>query len=300
VPGNPDVLTDGSERRCYVPLDEDTVQRYGIPTSAEAKAAFQLRLNVASFIRHFGRDHCLFFTVTDEANLHPREFARRWNHYLRRHGTWIVSFIRVLEPQKQGRPHYHILVAVSWNTRPDRFDWEAFDECHRELKQNGRTVRFRELRKRYRQSVAPELVALWAILRKVLPRYGLGRSELLPLRKEEEAVAEYIGKYLEGGLALKKHSWKGCRRIEADRRNKALWLACSRVFAWHSPGAMMWRKRVGEVAAVIGAADLAQMRDILGPRWAHRLREAITLSTPEDWALFLRVLAQSALGANLR
>lgn len=300
VSGNPDVFTDGSEGRCYMQVDADTVQRYGFPTSAEAKAAFQLRLNVASFVQHYGRNRCLFFTVTDEDNLHPRLFARRWNHYLRRNGAWIESFIRVLEPQKQGRPHYHLLVAVPWDTQPDKFDWAAFDECQRERKQNGHTARFRELRACYKQSAAPELVALWGVLRKVLPRYGLGRSELLPLRKGKEAVSEYVGKYLQAGLALRKHSWKGCRRIETDRRNKSAWLACTRVFAWHSPGASAWRKRVAEVAAAVGASDLSSLRERLGSRWAYRLREAITLSSEVEWVLFLRVLAQSALGVSQR
>jgi hypothetical protein len=81
-------------------------------SGAEAKSAFHLRQNVASFVEYFGRNHCLFFTITDEANLHPTQFARRWNSFLVRNGKWIVSYIRVLEPQKQGRPHYHLLVAV--------------------------------------------------------------------------------------------------------------------------------------------------------------------------------------------
>jgi hypothetical protein len=52
----------------------------------------------------------------------------------------------------------------------------------------------------------------------VLPRYGLGRAELLPIPKGKEAISEYVGKYLEAGLVIRKHSWKGCRRVEFDRR----------------------------------------------------------------------------------
>jgi hypothetical protein len=245
-------------------------------------------MNVEAFVRYWGRNHCLFFTITDKENLHPTQFARRWNHYLRRHGAWIVSFIRVLEPQKQGRPHYHVLVAVAWDTRPDAFDWEAFDDCQKERKANGPTPRFRELRKRYKDSAAPELVALWAAHRKVLPRYGLGdRAELLPLRKGKEAISEYVGKYLEGGLALRRHSWKGCRRVEFDRRRKIEWHCCSRVFSWNSPGAKAWRKRVGELGAVIAVADIDGLRRKLGPKWAYRMREIITLGTEDDWLLIL-------------
>jgi len=282
-PNGEGLFTDNNGRTIWDQRDEDTLYRWGIPTGAEAKAAYHLRLNVGSFVEHWGRDHCLFFTVTDEANLHPTQFARRWNHYLRRHGTWLVSFIRVLEPQRQGRPHYHLLVAVAWDTRPNAFDWEAFDECQKERATNGTTARFRELRARYKASAAPELVALWALLRKVLPRYRLGRAELLPIRKGKEAIAEYVGKYLEAGLVIRKYSWKGCRRVEFDRRAKTAWLSCTRVFAWHSPGAIAWRKRVGELGAALGVPDMDGIRQKLGPKWAYRLREAITFAVEDDW-----------------
>jgi hypothetical protein len=174
--------------------------------------------------------------------------------------------------------------------RPDAFDWEAFDQCQEERRQNGPTSRFRELRARYKASAAPELVALWSLLRKVLPRYGLGRAELLPLRKGKEAISEYVGKYLEAGLQLRKHSWKGCRRVEFDRRAKTGWIACSRVFAWHSPGAIAWRRRVGEIGHALGVTELAGIRLKLGRRWAYSLRENIALSSQEDWSLLISTL----------
>ena len=148
------------------------------------------------------------------------------------------------------------------------------------------------MRARYKNSAAPELVTLWALLRKVLPRYGLGRAELLPLRKCKEAISEYIGKYLEAGLVIRKHSWKGCRRVEFDRRNKTGWLACTRVFAWHSPGAITWRARVGELGAALGVTCTEGIRRKLGSKWAYRLRESISLASEEDWKLLFSVLAE--------
>jgi hypothetical protein len=290
LPNQPGVYRNESGRQVWDERDDDTLWRIGVPTGAEARSAFHLRLNVASFIQHWGRNRCLFFTVTDEDNLHPTQFARRWNNYLRRHGSWILSFIRVLEPQRRGNPHYHLLVAVEWDTLPDAFDWGAFDQCQSERRDNGPTALFRELRLRYRNSSAPQLVVMWALLRKVLPRYGLGRSELLPLRKSKEAVSEYIGKYLEAGLVIKKHSWKGCRRVEFDRRNKVGWLACTRVFAWHSPGATAWRKRVGELGSALGVDSLDGIRRRLGSRWAYRLRESITLADETDWRNLLGLI----------
>jgi hypothetical protein len=121
----------------------------------------------------------------------------------------------------------------------------------------------------------------------VLPRYGLGRAELLPLRKGKEAISEYVGKYLEAGLTLRRHSWKGCRRVEFDRSAKIGWLRCTRVFGWNSPGAQAWRARVAELGASLGVTDMYGLRRKLGPKWAYRLRDVITLGSDEDWAIVL-------------
>lgn len=280
-------ISSDNENAVWEQVDDDTIKRIGLPNSAEAKAAFNLRMNVESFVAYWGRNRCLFFTITDKHNLHPREFARRWNSLLVKHGYWIESFIRVLEPQRKGNPHYHVLVAVSFDTQPNEFDWEAFDACQKEHALNGKTARFRELRSRYRNSAPMELVELWKKLRRVLGRYGLGRFELLPLRKGKEAISEYIGKYLEAGLILRKHSWKGCRRIEFDRRAKKAWQSCSRNFAWHSPGAKSWRKRVGDIAKTSGATSMEGIRKLFGRRWAYQFRNNITCSNDEEWEGFL-------------
>jgi hypothetical protein len=284
-----------NDRAVWKKIDGDTIERWGKPSSAEVKAAFHLRLNVGSFVEHWGRNHCLFFTITDMAGLHPSQFARRWNAYMVRGGNWIRSYIRVLEPQKSGRPHYHLLVAVEWDTCPDLFNWDAFDECDKERRTNGRSQLFRELRERYKASAAPELVSLWSILRKVLPRYGLGRAELLPLRKGKEAISEYVGKYLEAGLVLRRHSWKGSRRIEFDRRAKDAWIICSRVFSWNSPGAKAWRERVGQIAGALRVLDMEGIRRRLGSRWAYHLREIITLSDEQEWGNFLSTISTLAI-----
>jgi len=290
IPNHPELFTTNDSKAVWHQTDQDTIERWGMASGAEAKSAFHLRQNGASFVQYWGPNHCLFFTITDEGNLHPTQFARRWNSFMVRNGKWILSYIRVLEPQKQGRPHYHLLVAVEWDTQPDRFDWEAFDGCQAERRTHGTTTLFRELRTQYKSSAAPELVCMWSLLRKVLPRYGLGRSELLPLRKGKEAISEYVGKYLEAGLTLRKHSWKGCRRVEFDRRAKGRWVSCCRPFAWHSIGAMIWRNRVGEVACALGVSDMDGIKRKLGSRWAYRMRDAITFAGDEEWQLILSAI----------
>jgi hypothetical protein len=99
----------------------------------------------------------------------------------------IFAELRKVRVPSPGRPHCRLLVAVNWNTEPDSFDGQAFDDCQLERRFHGQTPRFRDLRKRYRRAALHQLVTMWGFLRKILPRYGLSRAELLPLRKGKEA-----------------------------------------------------------------------------------------------------------------
>lgn len=82
--------------------------------------------------------------------------------------------------------------------------------------------------------------------------------------------------------------------VEFDRRAKDARLICSRAFAWHSLSAIAWRKRVGELGTALRVADMDGIRRKLGPKWAYRLGEAITLATGEDWQVFLNILGAEA------
>lgn len=257
-------------------------------TSSERKAAFQLRGNIDSFVRTWGAEHCGFWTLTDLEGITPREFARRWNSLLAHHGEWVRAFIRVLEPQLNGNPHYHLLVSVAWDMRPGDFDWDAFRgaakqnwETRADFFARQRTAEWRELRRRYVSSSAPETVALWKRLRRHLERYGLGRSEFVPVRKVG-AITEYVGKYLEAGVRIRIHGWKGARRVETDRRTSQQWKTHGRLFSWYSPHAREWRKRVHQVALMVGALDLEQIADHLGPHWAYWIRGYMT-APAEEW-----------------
>jgi hypothetical protein len=65
------------------------------------------------------------------------------------------------------------------------------------------------LTKEYKASAPLAVRAIWKRLREALPRYGLGRSEFLPMRKGSEALSVYVGKYLEAGLLIRRHDCKG-------------------------------------------------------------------------------------------
>lgn len=263
-------------------------------TGAERKRAFTLRNHVEAFVKYWGREHTLFFTTTDGQGIHPKEYARRWNSLLANEGDWISGFIRVLEPQKTGRPHFHNLVSVPFDTRPDEFDWDAFYAAADAYRAKDWPT-FRAMRERYKQSAPPELRALWEWGRRVMRRYGLGRCEILPIRKQG-AIAHYIGKYLDKGMSHKIDAWKGVRRFETDRRSSKQWKRCGSKFSWVSAGARQWRRRCSQLAQAVGLPDSGDPKDltrILGSRWAYSLRGAMTTGSDEEFTEICGALGAS-------
>lgn len=265
-------------------------------SSAEAKRAFALRQNVEGFTDHYRHEQCGFLTLTAaEADMSPKEFGAIWDD-MRKAGRgkswlkWLRSYVRVLEAQKRGSPHYHLVVATPYDLKPAAFDWEALRGSY-EARKAGDLVKARELTHRYAQSATPELREIWAELRDVCRSYGLGRSEMLPFRKEAGAVAHYVGKYLEGGLSYRRDAWKGARRVEYDRKESRAWKRCGSAFGWVSPGATAWRRRVGELARAVGADDPEALRRKLGARWAYYVRPSILTSHEDEWRRLLQYCA---------
>ncbi len=187
--------------------DAEKLLRIGTINNAEAKAGFILRGQVSDFFNFFGRDHCAFFTLTDSANRHPTEFNHCFDSWKTHHGHWMKGYIRVLQPQRRGAPHYHLLAAVTWHMQPDRFDWEAFFGAQNAFKAKDWPT-FKKLRAQYVASVPTETCEIWKLCRKTMQPYQLGRAEFLPIRKDKEAVSEYIGQYLESGMLIRLHAWK--------------------------------------------------------------------------------------------
>ena len=195
----------------------------GSATSAERKKAFALRRNVESFTAHYRHEQCAFLTLTAaDKDISPKEFGRIWDD-MRKTGRghkgmpWLLSYVRVIEAQKRGTPHYHLVIATPFNLHPESFDWDALRGSY-EARKAGDFARAKALTKQYANSATPELRALWSEVRAICEAYGLGRSEILPLRKEAGAVAHYGGKYLESGLNYRRDEWKGVRRVEYDRK----------------------------------------------------------------------------------
>jgi len=114
-----------------------------------------------------------------------------------------------------------------------------------------------------------------------LPKYGFGRSELLPVKSCGAAMAEYVGKYLSKPADVPE-DWGRFRRVEYHHGGEP-WRTstCQRA----AVGGVSWVWRTGLKAYCEGhrvtEGDLA---DRLGPRWAWKLKGDVFHSFVEAFA----------------
>ncbi|EOO2707924.1 hypothetical protein D4L71_RS26955, partial [Escherichia coli] len=187
------------------------------------KSASCLAWNVDFLCSKFGIENLGFLTLTFRDHvLDPKEAQRRFNslrtHVLRER---YLADIRVMERQKSGRIHYHLLVVIGEDIRSG-FDFGA---CA-----NGD---YRSANYRLKQE--------WAFWRKTAKAYGFGRTELLPIKSNSECISRYVGKYISKHFEARQHRDKGVRLVEYSRNAR---IASTRM-QFVSEGSAEWRRKVG-------------------------------------------------------
>lgn len=197
-----------------------------------------------------------FLTITFPDNVTDhKEAYRRFrsfnSNYFAKHesfGEWV----HVKERQKRGAWHYHMIVVLKGDIRSG-VNWE-------------------ELAKGNYRSANPFLRSLWKDLRENLENYGLGRSELLPIRSNEEAMARYVGKYISKHMDQREEDDKGVRLVNYSRG----WSGRNSVnFAWNTHGSHEWRRKLEKFAKSLGCEEIYQLSEKLGPGWAWKYLDDI-------------------------
>lgn len=187
--------------------------------------------------------------VTDPQEAYGRfrsmntNFLSKWDE--------VKDWICVKERQGRGAWHYH-LVAV--------FKGDILSG-----------VNFEEIEAKNYKSAGQYLRDLWSELRAKLPEYGFGRSELLPVKSNAEAMGRYVGKYISKHMGQRTEEDKGVRLVNYSRG----WVRNSIRFAWHSKNGSEWRRKLKKFADYIGCNEFYQISEKLGPGWAYRYAEEI-------------------------
>jgi hypothetical protein len=157
----------------------------------------------------FGIERLGFLTFTFADNVQAiKEAQRRFNslntHAMKgRYSAWVA----VVQRHQDGRIHMHIVVVCKKDIRTG-FDFAA-------------------IKRRDYSSASSYLRAEWAFWRKAAPKYGFGRTELLPVRTDTDRFGTYVARYLakQYGTRLEE---KGARLVRYSKG----WRTVHGPFSW--------------------------------------------------------------------
>lgn len=228
-------------------------------SSTQKKSAMALSWNVQYMAQKHGLKNLGFFTLTfAEYITDMHEAQRRFNslntNVLK---TRYRGLIAVKERCKSGRIHFHLIVALGTDIRTD--------------------FEFEEIKNQNYSSANPFLKQEWRFWRNTAPKFGFGRTELLPIKSTDEGIARYVGKYISKNVQQRPDEDKGFRLVNYSGDSKN---ATTR-FTAVNMGTKNWRHKVNlfakDISRLQGLPPLSiqNISKHLGPNWAYKWREFI-------------------------
>jgi hypothetical protein len=219
------------------------------------KQALILSDNVYRLINYVGIEKVGFLTLTFKDNVtDPKEAYRRFDIlrkcFLSKYsefGIWLC----VKERQKRGSLHFHLLIELKGDIQTG-FDWDALA--------NGNY-----------KHISTYLRQIWKDLREACEKYGFGRSELLPVKSNAEAMRFYLGKYISKDFGNRTSQDKGMRKVTYSRD----WPKSSVKLSWNNHNSQLWRGLLQKFAEYLGCSEMYQLTEVLGPGWAYRFAPEI-------------------------
>ena len=224
------------------------------------KTAFILGESVSIFCDRHKITHVGFLTLTFPITLRDPKVAQKRLHSFLTHilTPRYKNHISVFERQESGSIHYHFLVSLAQDIKTG--------------------IDFEQLEKRNYKSANKYLKSEWKFLRDTAPKYGFGRTELLPVKTNQEAMAKYIGKYIAKHLEVREYQDKGIKLV---RYSDGARIGNNR-FNFISEGSKLWRLKLREFAthvedhvphSIINSP--LDFKKYLGPSWAYKNRDYI-------------------------
>jgi len=239
-------------------------------STANRKTAHVLASSVKLMCDKYGIENVAFLTLTFRQHVtEPKEAQRRLNALFtgvikKRYGDYVGVF----ERQHNGRIHYHLLVSLGFDVRTG-FDFAA-------------------VKKQDYRSASHALRKEWAYWRKTAPKYGFGRTELMPIKSTAEGIGRYVGKYISKNIEQRAYAYvlnnageyqdKGVRLVRYSNGARA----GTNRFMFVSEGSASWRNKMALFAEIVSISnggciveDLDDIADMCGSSWGYHNREFI-------------------------
>jgi hypothetical protein len=251
-------------------------------TKGRQKTAFILSESVQKTCRIHGVERVAFLTLTFADHiLDPRVAQKRLNSLL----TNVIKprygeYVGVLERQKSGRIHYHLLVTMPFDCRTG-VDFDAF------------------LKGDYK-SASKSLRNEWRFWRETSRKYGFGRTEIMPIKSTEEAIGRYVGKYISKSISATNEAKtgdidKGVRLVRYSTGARA----GTSHFTFISKNSERYRTALKYLVNIInkqmgfGITDIRELKHFFGPRWQYAFRFAIA-----DMAIVIASLNENLINLD--
>jgi hypothetical protein len=251
------------------------------------KRKMQKRVEMAvhALCVEFGFDHLAFLTITTEEKVYDMRVFQDMLHSVDNElRERYPNRVRVIERRRDGSLHSHEIVVLPFDCRTG-FDFEALGQARGQRGRSPEVVRERQKWTRiYAASACAELRAEWAWLRSLMPRFGLGRHSLEPVRTSVGQMASYLSKYVSKGWAFRLPEDKGARMVRFCGIVRGVWRL---PWAWAGGRAREWRQKVKVVAGWFGCQDYEAWSSLAGRCWAWRLLnviEAVDLANCGGWS----------------
>ena len=232
-------------------------------SSGHRKTACALKLNVLWLIKGRGLERIGFLTLTFARHVVAYKDAQKALHSLM---TGVLKarypeYIIVMERMDSKRIHYHLLVVMAEDIRTG-FNFVA-------------------VKRGNYASASDYLRREWKFWRETSPRYGFGRTELLPIKKTADGIANYVGKYIGKHIGQRLPEDRGARLVRYSKRTNR---AGTR-FDWTSTGAYMWRQKLGTFCRMLNLNSdnyKEHLKEWFGRNWVFNLGSVITsIKLPE-------------------
>ena len=225
-------------------------------SSAHRKAVYALIQNVIILVFIYGIDRIGFLTLTFARHVVSYKEAQKALHSLM---TGVLKhryreYIIVMERMTSKRIHYHLLVVLDKDIRTG--------------------FNFAQVEQGNYSSANSYLRSEWAFWRVTAPKYDFGRHELMPVKSTADAIAKYLGKYISKHIGQRLPEDKGARLVRYSKGTNRVGTR----FSWVSPGAYMWRSKLGAFCRMLHLnSDNYQtfLKEWFGKNWVYHLRPLI-------------------------
>lgn len=250
---------------CTGPVNKGLQSGTNRLSTQHKKSASALAWNVQALSEKHGIERIGFLTLTFADHVLDYHEAQKRFKSLSKNVLKLrySEYIRVLERQKSGRIHYHLLVVLSSDIKTG-FDFDAISK-HDYSSANS------HLRKE------------WSFWRSNAKKYRFGRTELMPVKSTHEGIARYVGKYISKHIDQRQQNDKGARLVEYSRGAR---IATTK-YSFVSDNSLLWRKKLSHFCKIFGETmgyelnNLDDLKTHLGSKWAYEFRDII-LAIPED------------------